>query len=89
LTVLRSKTVNAIGLLSVGRVSFLQIFRIVITENKQSWLHFFVALWILMHIGADAADPGRIEGPIYADYVAALHLATWLESIFSSLAFYA
>ena len=40
-----------------------------------------------MRIGADAADPGKIEGFIYADYTAAIHFATWPEAIFSSLIF--
>jgi MFS superfamily sulfate permease-like transporter len=40
-----------------------------------------------MHIGADAADPGKIEAFIYADYPFAVHAATWPESIFSSLVF--
>jgi hypothetical protein len=62
-------------------------FRKVITESKRGWLYLFVALWILMHVGADAADPGKIEGFIYANFTAAIHFATWPESIFSSLAF--
>ena len=62
-------------------------FRKVIVDNKQGWIVLAVALWILMHVGADAADPGKIEAFIYADYSAAIHFATWPESIFSSLAF--
>jgi hypothetical protein len=62
-------------------------FRKVITESKRGWLYLLAAIWILMHVGADAAEPGKIEGFIYADYTAATHFATWPESIFSSLAF--
>jgi hypothetical protein len=62
-------------------------FRQVITENKRGWLYLFVALWILMHVGADAADPGKIEGFIYTNYTATIHFFTWPESIFSSLVF--
>jgi hypothetical protein len=62
-------------------------FRKVIIESKRGWLYIFFAMLILMHIGADAADPGKIEGFIYADYPLAVHVATWPESIFSSLAF--
>jgi len=40
-----------------------------------------------MRIGADAADPGKIEGFIYADFPVRTHIATWPESIFSSLTF--
>lgn len=62
-------------------------FRKVIIESKRGWLYIFFAMLILVHIGADAADPGKIEGFIYADYPLAVHVATWPESIFSSLAF--
>ena len=62
-------------------------FRKVIMASKHGWLYIFVALLILMHIGADAADPGKIESFIYADFPAATHIATWPESIFSSLVF--
>ena len=40
-----------------------------------------------MHVGADAADPGKIEGFIYADFSAAIHFATWPESVFSTAVF--
>ena len=40
-----------------------------------------------MHVGADAADPGKIEGFIYTDYSATIHFFTWPESISSCLAF--
>jgi hypothetical protein len=62
-------------------------FRKVIVESKRGWLYLLGAVWILMHVGADAADPGKIEGVIYGDYTAAIHFATWPEAIFSSLAF--
>lgn len=62
-------------------------FRQIITESKRGWLYLFVALWILMHVGADAADPGKIEGFIYTNYTATIHFFTWPESIFSCLAF--
>ena len=62
-------------------------FRRVIIESKRGWLYIFVAMLILIHIGADAANPGKIEGFIYADFPAAIHFATWPESIFSSLVF--
>ena len=62
-------------------------FRIVLTRSKRGWVYLAVALLILMHVGADAADPGKIEGFIYADFSAALHFATWPESVFSSLVF--
>lgn len=62
-------------------------FRKVIIESKRGWLYIFVAMLILIHIGADAANPGKIEGFIYADFPAAIHFATWPESIFSSLVF--
>ncbi|MFC2053896.1 hypothetical protein ACFLV7_06295 [Chloroflexota bacterium] len=67
-------------------VAFLP-FRKVIIESKRGWLYIFVAMLILMHIGADAADPGKIEAFIYADYSLAVHVSTWPESIFSSLVF--
>ena len=77
--------------LQIFRGAFLALaflpFRKVITESKRGWLYLFAAVWILMHVGADAADPGKIEGFIYADFPAAIHFATWPESIFSSLAF--
>jgi hypothetical protein len=62
-------------------------FRKVIIESKRGWLYIFFAMLILMHIGADAANPGKIEGFIYADYSLAVHVSTWPESIFSSLVF--
>jgi hypothetical protein len=62
-------------------------FRQVIVGSKRGWIYIFVALWILMHVGADAADPGKIEALIYANFTGAIHFATWPESIFSSLAF--
>ena len=62
-------------------------FRKVIVGSKRGWVYLFGALWILMHVGADATDPGKIEAFIYGDYAAAIHFATWPESIFSSLAF--
>jgi len=62
-------------------------FRKVIMGSKRGWIYIFVVLLILMHIGADAANPGKIEGFIYGDFTAAIHFATWPESIFSSLAF--
>ena len=78
-------------LLNIFRGAFLALaflpFRKVIMGNKRGWIYLFVALWILMHVGADAADPGKIEGFIYANYPVAIHFATWPESIFSSLAF--
>ena len=40
-----------------------------------------------MNVGADAADPGKIEGFIYADFPAAIHFSTWPEQIFSVLVF--
>lgn len=77
--------------IQIFRGSFLALaflpFRKVIVESKRGWLYLLVALWILMHVGADAADPGKIEGFIYADFPAAIHFATWPESIFSSLTF--
>ena len=62
-------------------------FRNVIKESKQGWQYLTIALWILMHVGADAADPGKIESFIYADFSAAIHFSTWPESIFSVLLF--
>jgi hypothetical protein len=62
-------------------------FRKVILDSKRGWLYIFVPILILMHFGADAADPGKIEGFIYADYPFAVHVATWPEAIFSSVAF--
>lgn len=62
-------------------------FRHVIKESKRGWFYLAAALWILMHVGADAADPGKIESFIYADFPAAIHFSTWPESIFSVLAF--
>lgn len=77
--------------LQILRGAFLAVaflpFRKVIVESKRGWLYLFVAVWFLMHVGADASDPGKIEGFIYADYTAATHFATWPESIFSSLTF--
>jgi DMSO reductase anchor subunit len=62
-------------------------FRKVLVKDKRGWVYLLIALWVLMHVGADAADPGKIEGFIYADFGAATHFATWPESIFSSLTF--
>ena len=62
-------------------------FRKVIVGSKRGWLYLLGALWILMHVGADATGPGKIEAFIYADYGPAIHFATWPESMFSSLAF--
>ena len=62
-------------------------FRKVIVESKRGWIYIFTAMLILVHIGADATDPGKIEAFIYADYPFAVHVATWPESIFSSLVF--
>jgi hypothetical protein len=62
-------------------------FRKVIVDHTRGWILLSLALWVLMHVGADAADPGKIEGSIYADFGATVHFATWPESIFSSLAF--
>jgi hypothetical protein len=77
--------------LQIFRGAFLALaflpFRKVITGNKRGWIYLAVALLILLHVGADAADPGKIEGLIYADYAAAIHFATWPESVFSSLVF--
>jgi hypothetical protein len=61
-------------------------FRKAIVGSRRGWLYLFVALWILTNVGANAADPGTIEAFIYTDYAAAIHFATWPESIFSSLA---
>lgn len=77
--------------LQIFRGAFLALaflpFRKVITENRRGWLYLFVAISILLHVGADAANPGKIEGLIYADYTVAMHLATLPESVFSALAF--
>jgi len=62
-------------------------FRNVITESKRGWLYLVVAIFILLHVGADATDPGKIESFIYADFPATIHFSTWPEFIFSSLAF--
>ncbi len=62
-------------------------FRKIIIESKRGWLYIAIALLILMHIGADAADPGKIESFIYADFPAAIHFSTWPEAIFSSFVF--
>jgi hypothetical protein len=40
-----------------------------------------------MHVGADAADPGKIESFIYADFPAAVHFSTWPEFLFSTPVF--
>ena len=62
-------------------------FRKVIKESKRGWLYLVSALWILLHVGADAADPGKIESFIYADFPAAVHFSTWPEFTFSVLVF--
>lgn len=62
-------------------------FRSVIVESRRGWLFVLVPMLILVHVGADAADPGKIESFIYADFSVATHLATWPESIFSSAVF--
>ena len=62
-------------------------FRKVIIGSKRGWIYIFVALFILMHVGADATDPGKIESFIYTNFPAAIHFATWPEFIFSSLVF--
>ena len=67
-------------------VAFLP-FRRVITESRRGWISLGVAIFILMHVGADAADPGKIEAFIYANFSPAVHLATWPESVFSTVAF--
>ncbi|MGB5933759.1 MAG: hypothetical protein WBH57_11915 [Anaerolineae bacterium] len=78
-------------LLQVFRGAFLALaflpFRKVIMENKRGWIYLFVALWILAEVGANAADPGKIEGFIYADYPVAHWFATYPESIFQTLTF--
>ena len=61
-------------------------FRKVIVGSKRGWVYLFSALWILTNVGADAADPGKIEGFIYGDYSFGLHLATLPEFTFHSLA---
>ncbi len=77
--------------LQIFRGAFLALaflpFRQVIRESKRGWLYLIVALWILMHVGADAADPGKIESFIYADFSAAIHFSTWPEQLFSVLVF--
>jgi len=77
--------------LQVFRGAFLALaflpFRKVITESKRGWLYLWGALWILTNVGADAADPGKIEGFIYADYPVGLHFATYLEFTFQTLVF--
>ena len=77
--------------LQIFRGAFLALaflpFRNVIKESKRGWQYLAVALWILMHVGADAADPGKIESFIYADFPAAIHFSTWPEQIFSVLVF--
>ena len=40
-------------------------FRKVIIGSKRGWLYIFVPIFILMHVGADATDPGKIESFIY------------------------
>jgi len=78
-------------LLQVFRGAFLALaflpFRKVIVGNKRGWIYLFVALWILTNVGANAADPGKIEGFIYGDYSVALHFATFPEYTFETLAF--
>jgi hypothetical protein len=77
--------------LQIFRGAFLALaflpFRKTITESKRGWLYLAVALFILMHVGADAADPGKIEGFIYADFSAAIHFSTWPEFLFSTPVF--
>jgi hypothetical protein len=77
--------------LQIFRGAFLALaflpFRKVITESKRGWLYLFVALWILAEVGANATDPGKIEGFIYADYPVAHWFATYPESIFQTLTF--
>jgi hypothetical protein len=60
-------------------------FRHVIIESKRGWVYVFVALWILMNVGADSAEPGKIEGLIYADYSLAEHLFSFPEFTCSTL----
>jgi hypothetical protein len=60
-------------------------FRHVIIERKRGWVYIFVALWILMNVGADSAEPGKIEGFIYADYPLADHLFSFPEFTCSTL----
>ena len=62
-------------------------FRKVIVGSKRGWVYLFSALWILTNVGADAADPGKIEGFIYGDYSVGLHLATFPEFTVQTLAF--
>ena len=77
--------------LQIFRGAFLALaflpFRNVIKESKRGWLYMIVAIFILLHVGADAADPGKIESFIYADFPAAIHFSTWPEFIFSSVVF--
>jgi hypothetical protein len=77
--------------LQIFRGAFLALaflpFRKTITESKRGWLYLAVALFILMHVGADAADPGKIESFIYADFPAAVHFSTWPEFLFSTPVF--
>ncbi len=77
------------GILQLFRGAFLALaflpFRHVITENKRGWIYVFVALWILMNVGADSAEPGKIEGLIYGDYSLALHLFSFPEFTCSTL----
>jgi len=77
--------------LQIFRGAFLALaflpFRKVITESKRGWLYLFVALWILAEVGDNAAEPGKIEGFIYADYPVAHWFATYPESIFQTLTF--
>jgi hypothetical protein len=77
--------------LQIFRGAFLALaflpFRTVIKESKRGWQYLSIALWILMHVGADAADPGKIESFIYADFPAVIHFSTWPEGIFSVLVF--
>ncbi len=77
--------------LQILRGAFLALaflpFRNVIKESERGWLYLVAALWILMHVGADATDPGKIESFIYANFSAAIHFSTWPEQIFSVLAF--
>jgi hypothetical protein len=61
-------------------------FRSIIVENKRGWVYLFAALWILTNVAADAADPGKIEGVIYADFPLSVHLATYPEFTFHTLA---
>jgi hypothetical protein len=77
--------------LQIFRGAFLALaflpFRNVIKESKRGWLYLFVALLILAEIGDNAAEPGKIEGFIYADYPVAHWFSTYPESIFQTLTF--